>query len=94
MNVILHPPYLPNLPDPAGTAHQPWTEGLWPLLGTELRNLPAGLGLSQSVVDRMNRGPVVPNPMAAALPYRPANIGPYLNGNAAAPDVEIVKIEP
>jgi uncharacterized protein (DUF2235 family) len=85
-------PTIVESPNPAGTAHRPWTEGVWPLLGSDMRELPGGLGLSQSVIDRINAGPVVPDPGDPAEAYRPANIPTYLNGNAAALGAEIVPV--
>jgi hypothetical protein len=81
-------PLIPETPDPAGTAHEPWKEIEWLALPRGLRPLPRGLGLSQSVLDRLAAGPVMPDRIA----YAPPNIGPYLNGNAAAPAVTIVPI--
>jgi uncharacterized protein (DUF2235 family) len=77
-------------PDPAGTAHRPWEEPLWLALPRAARQLPPGLGLSQSVIDRINAGPVLPDPRAPAARYLPTNIDSYLSGNAAASGVTVM----
>jgi len=81
-------PLILEAPNPAGPAHEPWEEPEWLALPRGPRPLPAGLALSQAVLDRLAAGPVMPD----RANYRPTNIGPYLNGNAAAPGVEIVPI--
>lgn len=77
-------------PDPRGTAHEPWLHLPWTMLPRGPRAFPAGLCLSQFVIDRINAGPVVADPQTAAMPYVPANLAAYLNGKAAAPGVMIV----
>ncbi len=81
-------PLIVETPDPAGTAHQPWLEPEWRALRHAARTLPTGLALSQSVLDRIKAGPVMPG----RVPYAPTNIGAYLNGTAAAPGVTVVPI--
>jgi hypothetical protein len=83
-------PVIAFQPDPRGTAHRPWTGELWRALPHGVRGLPPGLGLSQSVIDRINAGPVRcdPDPGVALARYGPANLAAYLAGNAAAPGVE------
>ena len=76
-------------PDPKGTAHRPWEQPLWVNLPRALRSFPTGLGLSQSVIERMNAGPVMPDPSAPAVPYRPDNIPLYLAGMAASANVQL-----
>jgi len=83
-------PTVVPVPDPDGTAHEPWLDPLWAALPRHSRALPAGLGLCKSVIDRINAGPVVPDPTALATPYRPANIASYLVGLAAAPATHLV----
>lgn len=78
-------PLIVEQPNPAGPAHRPWLTPLWLALPRGRRTLPAGLGLSQSVIDRINAGPVAPDPGAPAIPYSPANVGPYLNGLGLGP---------
>lgn len=70
-------------PDPKGTAHRPWQEPLWAALPRDARTFPTGLGLSKSVIDRLNAGPVIPDPGAPAAPYRPTNIASYLSAGLA-----------
>jgi uncharacterized protein (DUF2235 family) len=77
-------------PDPRGTAHEPWLQLPWDVLPRGPRAFPAGLCLSQCVIDRINDGPVLAEPQAPAAPYAPANLTAYLNGNAAAPGVIVV----
>ncbi len=67
-------------PDPAGAAHQPWISGVFSLLPKHARTLPDGLGLSRSVIARMNAGLVYPDPRVPKIDYRPSNIAAYLNG--------------
>jgi Uncharacterized alpha/beta hydrolase domain (DUF2235) len=67
-------------PDPAGAAHEPWNSGLFKLLPQHARTLPDGLGLSRTVIARMNAGLVYPDPSALKIDYRPSNIADYLNG--------------
>jgi uncharacterized protein (DUF2235 family) len=74
-------------PDPRGTAHEPWLHLPWNVLPRGPRAFPAGLSLSQCVIDRINGSPVVAEPQTAAVPYAPANLAAYLNGKAAAPGV-------
>jgi len=81
-------PLIPETPDPAGPAHEPWVEPEWLALPRGPRLHPAGLALSQAVLDRLAAGPVMPE----FGNYGPSNIGPYLNGSAAAPGVKIVPI--
>lgn len=77
-------------PDPRGIAHEPWLRLPWDVLPRGPRAFPAGLCLSQFVIDRINGSPVVAQPQTAAAPYAPTNLLAYLNGNAAAPGVIIV----
>jgi uncharacterized protein (DUF2235 family) len=67
-------------PDPAGAAHQPWNSGLFKLLPRHSRELPPGLGLCRSVIDRMNAGPVFSDPAVPKADYRPGNLAAYLAG--------------
>lgn len=83
------PAIMPH-PDPRGTAHEPWLQLPWDVLPRGPRAFPAGLCLSQGVIDRINGGPVLAEPQAPATPYAPANLTAYLKGNAAAPGVILV----
>jgi len=78
-------------PDAAGVAHQPWNASLWRDLPRAKRPLPAGLSLSKSVLDRINAGPVKPDPAAAepAL-YRPTNLAQYVDRNGPLLAVQVV----
>jgi hypothetical protein len=82
------PSPIAETPDPAGTAHQPWLAPAWRALRHAPRTLLPGLALSQSALDRLKAGPVMPG----GIPYAPKNMGAYLNGTAAAPGVTVVPI--
>jgi len=60
-------------PKPTSVAHQPWVEPPYDNLPQALRHIPPNLGLSQSVVDRVNASTVVLQKSANA-PYRPGNL--------------------
>jgi uncharacterized protein (DUF2235 family) len=77
-------------PDSSGTAHRPWSHSPWDLLPQRERVFPAGLSLSESVLERMAGGPASPHPGTAAAPYTPGNLAAYLAGNAAMPGVVVV----
>lgn len=82
------PTIAPN-PDAAGKAHWPWSSLLWQLLPRAPRSFPDGLGLSRSVIARMNAGQVFPDPNQPTVLYRPTNIPGYLNGTAAASGINL-----
>jgi len=44
----------------------------------------------QSVIGRVNAGPVEAKPEPAPTPYEPANLGGYLVRNQAAPGIAVV----
>ncbi len=77
-------PTIVQAPDPTGPAHRPWLSPLWLTLPRSARTLPPGLGLSKSVIDRLNAGLVAPDPGAPPEAYRPSNIAAYLSGLAPA----------
>jgi hypothetical protein len=85
-------PVIAFQPDAKGAAHRPWLGALWRALPSGARVLPPGLGLSQSVIDRISTGPVRCDPAAGVPParYNPPNLAAYLAGNAATPGVELV----
>ncbi len=83
------PPEGAASPAAAGVAHRPWTHFPWEHLPAGPRRFPAGLRLHRSVLDRMAAGPVAPEPGQPAEPYRPANLGAYLDGTAARPGVTL-----
>jgi uncharacterized protein (DUF2235 family) len=86
---VAPPKVVPN-PDPTGVAHQPWKQPLWIVLPRKTRALPAGLGVSKSVIDRINASRVQPDPGAPAAPYRPTNLGQYIDGEGASPGVQVI----
>lgn len=93
LGVLFGPtPAIDQTPNPAGTGHEPWLSEPWAVLPRAPRQLPPGLGLSRSVIDRINAPPVMPDPGALATPYRPSNIAAYLNGLQAAPGVTVVSV--
>jgi uncharacterized protein (DUF2235 family) len=70
------PPNIDQTPNAAGIAHQPWLTGLWAALPRASRTVPGGLGLSKSVIDRLNAGPIVPDPNAPRRPIGRATSRP------------------
>jgi len=92
LGVLFAAPLIPEKPDPAGPGHREWLRPLWAALPIATRDLPVGLGLSQSVIDRIQAGAVISTPGMPAEPYRPINIARYLNRAAAAPGVDVVPI--
>ena len=63
-------------PDPAGTAHKPWTHKPWTLPGVQLgpRTFPAGMQVDPSIAARKGAGDVVAEPGKIAGPYDPGNL--------------------
>jgi hypothetical protein len=92
LGVVFAAPLIVETPDPAGPGHREWLKPLWTALPIALRDLPVGLSLSKSVIDRLRAGAVRPDPGAPAEPYRPTNIAGYLSGYGAAPSVAVVAI--
>jgi Uncharacterized alpha/beta hydrolase domain (DUF2235) len=84
------PPRVGPTPDPAGVAHQPWNEPLWKGLPRRTRALPAGLGLSKSVIDRINAGSVKPDPAAVAAAYSPTSLAQYVDGMRPSRAVQVI----
>jgi hypothetical protein len=70
--------------------HQPWNEPLWRGLPRGKRTLPAGLGLSKSVIDRIKAGSVNPDPAATATEYTPTNLAQYVDGMGPSPAVQVI----
>jgi uncharacterized protein (DUF2235 family) len=62
-------PY-PVVPDPAGTAHEPWKHGHW---RTAERSFPQGTPEHPSIAGRRAAGDVVADPGELPAPYRPAD---------------------
>ena len=81
------PPAPVASPSVAGIAHRPWAHFPWIRLPTGPRVFPAGLRIHRSVLDRMAAGPVVPDPGLPPEPYRPANLGAYVEGMGAKPGI-------
>ncbi len=81
------PPATVTAPSAVGIAHQPWAHFPWTHLPTGARAFPHGLRLHHSVLDRMAAGPVAPDPGQTPEPYRPANLGAYVEGIGAKPGV-------
>ena len=69
------PGYTPH-PDPAGILHEQWLEPPWDLLPRAARAFPAGLCLGQSVIGRINAGPVAAKPEPAPRALRAAEPRP------------------
>jgi hypothetical protein len=78
-------PAVPVNPDAGGKGHWPWLSPVWQVLPRAARQLPPGLGLARSVVDRMNLTAVFADPSQPAGPYRPGNIRTYLNETWSGP---------
>ncbi len=81
------PPATLVSPSAAGIAHRPWAHFPWTHLPTGARAFPEGLSLHRSVLARLSAGPVVPDPGLPPEPYRPSNLGAYLEGMGAKPGV-------
>lgn len=73
-------PTVTPVPDPAGTAHQPWVHSPWTVLAHCPRVLPSGLCLTQCLLDRLRDGAVVAEPGTPPGRYVPGNLGGYLSG--------------
>ena len=76
-------------PDACATAHEPWAHGIFATLAQGPRVFPTGLYLSQSVLNRMACGNVVPDPSAPASAYVPTNLAGYVVDGKSAPEVKI-----
>jgi uncharacterized protein (DUF2235 family) len=83
------PTFVPK-PDPKGPAHLEWKHPPWDQLLHHPRVFPAGLALSQTLINRLAAGDVVADPGAAAGPYAPGNLANYLAGKDAAPGLRVV----
>ena len=90
IGVTFSPPPAEFRPDPAGVAHAPWDEFPWDKLGTQARNLPPGLALAGSVVDRLTLPAVLDRPGAVPAPYAPIALGAYVTGRKPIAGVPIV----
>ncbi|MFZ6873082.1 DUF2235 domain-containing protein [Undibacterium sp. Di27W] len=56
---VIFKPYEDLVPDAKGVAHQPWQDKLYAIRSQAFRQIPAGLRLSQSLIDRIDAGEVV-----------------------------------
>jgi uncharacterized protein (DUF2235 family) len=81
-------------PDPAANAHSPWRHLPWTVMGVAPRvapgQMPAGLKLHRSVVDRWRQAGVVHDPGEAPRAYRPGNLANYLDLATGAALVDLV----
>ena len=79
IGVVFQPdPPIPITPDPAGIAHQPWTEFPYNAMAQGPRELPDGLAVAPSTRARLAAGPVQPAPELPPRPYRPINLHDYI----------------
>lgn len=84
------PVFMPK-PDPLGPAHSPWAHLPWDVLATAARAFPAGMHLSQSVLDRIAGGNAVADfGFGPGAPYSPQNLTGYIAGQVAAAGVVVV----
>ena len=88
---FLSPPVCVPVPDPRGTAHQPWRKFPWAVMPNVDRVFPKGLGLHQSVIDRAKGGAVIADPGMPAGPYVPTNLKEvYMNDGQVLPGVDVI----
>jgi uncharacterized protein (DUF2235 family) len=85
------PAFVPR-PDPRGPAHQEWKRAPWDRLVRRARVFPAGLTLSQGLIDRLAAGDVVPDPGEGPVPYDPANLGRYVGARVALAGVPVAAL--
>ncbi len=88
------PPTTPPPPLSAGPAHEPWAKPPWIGLVRRSRQFPppTDLALSQSVLDRLAAGVVVPDPdNPVKVVYAPPNLGAYVARGKQLPGVTVVK---
>jgi Uncharacterized alpha/beta hydrolase domain (DUF2235) len=84
------PIFMPK-PNARGPAHCPWAHLPWDVLGTAARAFPAGMCLSQSVLDRITGGDAVADfGFGPGTLYRPQNLSSYIAGQAAAAGISVV----
>jgi uncharacterized protein (DUF2235 family) len=81
--------YVPT-PRPLALGHQPWVTPPWHVLLHAARSFPAGLSLSQCLVDRCRGGASIGQPGMLASPYAPGNLSAYLVGANPAAGVIVV----
>jgi hypothetical protein len=83
------PFYVPQ-PNPCATAHETWLSGVWRYLPTGPRVFPAGLYLSEEVVERADAAAVISDPSLSACAYIPGNLPTYLVAGVPASGVTVV----
>jgi len=81
--------YLPT-PRPLALGHQPWLTPPWHVLLHAARSFPAGLSLSQCLVERCRGGGAIGQPGMLAGPYSPGNLSAYLIGVNPAAGISVV----
>jgi hypothetical protein len=72
--------------NPIGKGHEPWTEAPWSGLPSAPRELPPGLSLVQTVLDRIAAADLNPA-------YLPGNLQHYFAGKVAAAGIAVVPLE-
>jgi uncharacterized protein (DUF2235 family) len=84
-------PFFIPKPNARGPAHSPWAHPPWDVLGRGTRVFPAGLCLSQGVLDRIAGGHVVADfGFGPASAYAPQNLAGYITGQIAAARVVVI----
>jgi uncharacterized protein (DUF2235 family) len=83
-------PIVKIVPDPKGVAHQPWTHIPWTALPRTVRSFPRGLALRESILARIDAGPVVAEPGDAPAQYNPSNLAIYIAAGKAASGIAVV----
>jgi hypothetical protein len=84
-------PFFTPKPNARGPAHSPWAHPPWDVLGRGTRVFPAGLCLSQGVLDRIAGGHVVADfGFGPASAYAPQNLAGYITGQIAAARVVVI----
>ncbi|MBF0181712.1 MAG: DUF2235 domain-containing protein [Magnetococcales bacterium] len=69
-------------PDPMhGVAHKPWNSPPFDVMPQRSRDFPDHMCVHVSVLERWNAPAVVANPGEAPAPYRPTNLGSFLQPN-------------
>lgn len=73
---VVFKPFDDLKPDSGGVGHQPWLEEVYRVRPQALRVFPPSLRISQTLVDRINAGPVIVEGARDSL-YRPENLLPH-----------------
>jgi hypothetical protein len=77
-------------PDPCATGHETWLSGVWRLLPQGPRMFPAGLYLSEELLQRAAAAGVIQDPSLPACRYAPGNLPAYIVAGLPAPGVTVV----